>query len=257
MMAYAKLILFFLWTLLIVPAQMIVMLFRGSKPAYTIPRLWHKGVCRILGLRVIIEGAPCTDHQVIFLCNHLSYLDIPVIGSVLKASFIAKSEVGKWPVFGFLSKLQQTAFVSRSRDTVEHEKGNLDKMLKDGRSLIIFPEGTSTDGRTVIPFKSSLLTIAYSDESRDIWIQPMTLTIVSINGRDPSDQTVRDLYAWHGEMELMPHMSLMGRVKNMVIRMTFHEPIQAKAMPDRKLLATAAREAVLQGLEKQPLAFAI
>lgn len=255
-MAYAKLIMFFIWSVLLVPLQMIAVLIRGSKPAYIIPRLWHKGVCRILGLRVIVEGKPCTDRQVIFLCNHLSYLDIPVIGSVLKASFIAKSEVAEWPVFGFLSKLQQTAFVSRSRDTVEHERGNLGKMLKDGRSLIIFPEGTSTDGRTVIPFKSSLLTIAYTDETRDIWIQPMTLTLVSINGRDPAAQEVRDLYAWHGDMELMPHMSLMGKTRNLVIRMSFHEPIQAKAMPDRKLLAATAHQAVLQGLEKQTLAFA-
>ena len=236
-----------------VPAQLIVMLLNGSKPAYTIPRLWHRGVCRILGLRVIVEGTPCTDRQVIFASNHISYLDIPVIGSVLKVSFVAKGEVAKWPVFGYLSKLQQTAFVSRSKSTLGHDKNNLETMLKDGRSMVIFPEGTSTDGRTVVPFKSSLFSVALADDGTDIWLQPITLSLISVNGQDPADQTVRDLYAWHGDMTLNPHLAGFGKISGATIKITFHEPIRARATPDRKIISQVCHEKVLRGLENQAL----
>ena len=254
--AICKLIAFLLWCAVMVPIQMVIMLFRGSKPAYTTPWLWHKGVCRILGLKVVVEGAPCTDRQVIFISNHLSYLDIPVIGSTLKASFVAKGEVAKWPVFGFLSTLQQTAFISRSRTTLGNDKNNLETMLKDGRSMIIFPEGTSTDGRSVVPFKSSLFSIALADDGTDIWLQPMTISIVSVNGKNPEDQSVRDLYAWHGDMDLAPHLSAFGKISGATIKMTFHEPVRARAVNDRKLLAQSCHEAVMQGLSNPALAFA-
>lgn len=239
-----------------VPLQLVVMLLRRSKPAYTIPWLWHKGVCCILGLNIIIEGLPCTDRQVIFISNHLSYLDIPVIGSMLKASFVAKGDVANWPVFGFLSRLQQTAFISRAKSTLGNDKNNLESMLKDGRSMIIFPEGTSTDGRTVVPFKSSLFSIALGDDGTDIWLQPMTLSIVNVNGQIPDDQNIRDLYAWYGDMTLVPHLSAFGKSRGATIKMTFHPPFRARATPDRKILARNCYEAVRQGLENQALAIA-
>lgn len=246
--AICKLVAFLLWCTVMVPIQMIIMLFRGTKPAYTTPWLWHKGLCRILGLKVVIEGTPCTDRQVIFISNHLSYLDIPVIGSTLKASFVAKGEVAQWPVFGFLSTLQQTAFISRSRTTLGNDKNNLETMLKDGRSMIIFPEGTSTDGRSVVPFKSSLFSIALADNSTDVWLQPMTISIVSVNGEIPDEQSVRDLYAWYGDMTLWPHLSAFSKIPGAMIRITFHVPLRARAVNDRKLLAQLCHQAVAQGL---------
>ncbi len=255
-MAPAKLVMFFVWSAVMVPMQLAVMMARGTRPAYTIPWLWHKGVCRILGLQVVIEGQPSTDRQVIFISNHMSYLDIPVIGSVLKASFVAKGEVARWPVFGFLSKLQQTAFISRSKTTLDNDKNNLETMLKDGRSMIIFPEGTSTDGRSVVPFKSSLFSIALADETTDIWLQPMTLSMVNVDGQHPIEQPVRDLYAWHGDMTLAPHLASFGKTRGATIKITFHEPVRARATPDRKLLAQTCHAAVVSGLENQALAFA-
>lgn len=254
--ATLKLVAFLLWCAVMVPIQMLIMLFSGRKPAYTTPWIWHNGVCKILGLNVIVEGKPCTDRQVIFISNHLSYLDIPVIASILKASFIAKGEVASWPVFGFLSKLQQTAFVSRSKTTLGNDKNNLENMLKDGRSMILFPEGTSTDGRSVVPFKSSLFSIALAIEETDIWLQPMTLSIINVDGNPPVAQDVRDLYAWYGDMTLPPHLSAFGKTKGATIKITFHEPISARATPDRKILASRCYEAVAGGLENPALAFA-
>ncbi|HEY0901649.1 MAG TPA: lysophospholipid acyltransferase family protein, partial [Micavibrio sp.] len=206
--------------------------------------------------KVVVEGTPCTDRQVIFISNHMSYLDIPVIGSTLKASFVAKGEVATWPVFGFLSKLQQTAFISRSRTTLGNDKNNLETMLKDGRSMVIFPEGTSTDGRAVVPFKSSLFSIALADDGTDIWLQPMTLSLIDVHGQSPDDQAVRDLYAWHGDMDLAPHLSMFGKLSGATVRMTFHEPVSARAINDRKVLAKICYESVTSCLDNPALAIA-
>ena len=129
-------------------------------------------------------------------------------------------------------------------------------MLKDGRSMIIFPEGTSTDGRTVVPFKSSLFSIALNDDGTDIWLQPMTLSLLSVNGQCPTDQPLRDLYAWYGDMTLAPHLGAFGKAGGAHICVTFHEPVRARANPDRKYLAQTCHESVLKGLDKSELAIA-
>lgn len=252
----SKLVMFLLWCMIMVPVQMIIMLFKGSKPAYTVPWLWHKGVCRILGLKVIIEGTPATDRQVIFVSNHLSYLDIPVIGSTLKASFVAKGEVASWPVFGFLSKLQQTAFITRARTQITKDKNNLENMMKDGRSMIIFPEGTSTDGQSVVPFKSSLFSIALTDEKADIWLQPFTLSLIDVDGRKPSEASARDLYAWYGDMTLPPHLSAFAAGQGATVKLRFHDPIRVNVTPDRKVLSQQCYEAISGSLNTADMAFA-
>ena len=100
--ASAKLLAMALWSLSLIPFQLIVLAVHRGKWAYELPYLWECGVCRIFGIKVIIEGTPNKDKQTIYMGNHLSYLDIPAIASVLKASFVAKAEVAHWPVFGFL-----------------------------------------------------------------------------------------------------------------------------------------------------------
>src|SRR5690606_22362202 len=101
---FAKGTVFFLSCALAIPLQMIVMVFHRGRYADVLPRLWQSFVCRVCGLKVVVEGTPVQDRQMVYVCNHVSYLDIPVIGSVLKAaSFIAKKEGAGWPVFGLLS----------------------------------------------------------------------------------------------------------------------------------------------------------
>lgn len=245
----ARGILFLLWCAVMVPLQIIVMIFTRGPAAYTLPFIWQRGMCRILGLKVIVEGAPISKQQTLFVANHVSYLDIPVMGSVLKASFIAKKEVAEWPVFGILSRMQQTAFISRSRSDAYKGKNALSMMLAEGKSLILFPEGTSTDGRGVVPFKSSLFSITLDDASPDMVIQPFTLFIDSVDGKSPDDQAVRDLYAWYGDMTLPPHLSALTGLRGVTIRLIFHPVIKPTDFQDRKALADACAVAVRAGLE--------
>lgn len=216
--------------------------------AYILPHLWERCICLIFGLKVIVEGKPHTDSQTLYIANHLSYLDIPVIASVLKASFVAKEDVAGWPVFGFLSKMQQTAFISRSRTQAAKGRYALQNMLKDGKSLIIFPEGTSSDGQEILPFKSSLFSIAHDIRTESpLMVQPITLSLVKVNGQLPNDQTIRNQYAWHGDMTLSPHLWAFLKGKGATVRIHFHPPEPAQKFPCRKTLAQHCHVSIEKG----------
>ncbi len=246
-----KLILAVLWSLLLVPIQSLLLLFRIPKPLiYVIPQLWHQGLCRILELRIRIHlSAPPgqnkgTRQQTLYVFNHLSYLDIPVIGSLIRASFVAKKDVAGWPVFGFLARLQNTAFISRTRTDAIREAGALSVRIEDGDSLILFPEGTSTNGKDILPFKSSLLAIAETatiKKNTPIVIQPCCLRIVPHGDHD--DNT--DHYCWYGDMDLLPHIGAFLCNRGADIHISFAVPFTASKNMNRKDIAGKARQACL------------
>ena len=249
-MAIWKFSCFFFWSILLIPPQMLVMLFSRGKAAFILPTIWQRLICRAFALEVEVTGIPVQDARTIYVGNHISYLDIPVIAGILPASFVAKAEVASWPVFGFLAKLQQTAFINRSRKAVAHEKTALSALLAKGKSLIIFPEGTSSDGRTVLPFRSSLFGLALDDPIRPT-IQTFTLELVSVNGHPVTSQEDRDLYAWHGDMTLMPHFWSFAKSHGAKVRLHFHPPLQVQQVNDRKELASLCHKQVASILEKR------
>lgn len=189
----------------------------------------------------------------ITMCNHLSYLDIPVVGSVIPDSFVSKSDVAKWKLFGFLAGLRQTAYVIRgSVDPIVASQG-VEKRLQEGDNLIIFPEGTSTDGQSVIEFKRGVFARAIDANIEDLNIQPVTLQVVRANGNPLETQDDRDLYAWHNGMdddfELQHHLWKFAQSKGAEIHLTFHDPIAVKDYDDRKILAKDTHIAVSNGLK--------
>jgi len=244
-----KMLLFFVWSIIIVPPQILIMVFHKGQHAYHLPYIWHKGVCLIFRLKVKVEGQPERKRQTMYVSNHLSYLDIPVIGTVLKASFVAKKDVAKWPVFGFLSKMQQTAFIDRSRSAIAKEANALDNMVARGKSLIIFPEGTSTDGRSVLPFKSSLFSLALQD-GKNLMMQPFTIKMDLVDGSPPETQALKDLYSWLRDMdtELHTHLWLFAKSKGAVISLHFHDTLETLDFQDRKTLAKVCENKVSQEL---------
>lgn len=238
-----KFTVFFFWSALLIPPQMLILLFGRDKAAYILPSLWHRQICRVFGLEIEVINKPVRDRQVIYVSNHVSYLDIPVIASVLPVSFVAKADVESWPFFGLLAKLQQTAFISRARAAVGREKQTLASLLAAGKKLVIFPEGTSSDGSKALPFKSSLLGIAL-ESGEDMLIQPFTIELAEIDDRPVTSQNDRDLYAWYGDMTLMPHFWNFAKTKGAKVKLHFHAPIHVKEIQDRKLLAQTCHELV-------------
>ncbi len=252
-LAALKMSLFVLLCLAIVPLQSLVLVVHRGRGAYILPWLWQCCVCRIFGITVLVEGKPHTKSQTIYVANHLSYLDIPAIGSILRASFVAKQEVAGWAVFGFLSKLQQTAFISRSKADAAKEKNALGAMLAEGKSLIIFPEGTSTDGREVLAFKSSLFALVLQDGVKNLTIQPVTVNMQTVDRRPVLTQADRDIYSWHRDMdtELPVHLWGFAKSRGAHISLKFHPPRLAGDYSDRKTLAKICHEDVCKGLTQQ------
>ncbi|MDH3582345.1 MAG: 1-acyl-sn-glycerol-3-phosphate acyltransferase, partial [Hyphomicrobiales bacterium] len=125
------------------------------------PHWYHRRVCRLLGIRFKVEGEIAQSRRVLLVSNHVSWLDIPVLSALSPLSFVAKSEVSKWPFVSWLAKLQRTVFIDRTRRAdVGTVSSQMRRRLEDGDVLVLFAEGTSTDGNRVLPFKSALLSPA-------------------------------------------------------------------------------------------------
>jgi 1-acyl-sn-glycerol-3-phosphate acyltransferase len=146
-------------TLLLIPVQGALVALK-SPLAASFPRLYHRMCCRILGFRIDAKGKLSERHPTLFVVNHVSYVDVTILGALIKGSFVAKSEVARWPLFGVLAKLQRTVFIERRVHSTAAQRGELTRRLAAGDDLILFPEGTSGDGSRVLPFKSALFSAA-------------------------------------------------------------------------------------------------
>tara|TARA_B100000678_G_C18222768_1_gene507600 strand:- start:205 stop:993 length:789 start_codon:yes stop_codon:yes gene_type:complete len=203
--------------------------------SHVIPLFYHRILCLIIGIKIEIRGKPSFAERTLYVSNHCSYLDIVVLGSILPACFISKSEVSAWPFFGLLARLQRTIFIDRKaiKSTVE-QVDVLSKRLLSGDSLILFPEGSSTDGTEVLPFKSSLFYIV-SKESKNLgnFIQPITLAYTHVNEKR-IDQKTRSKICWFGDATLLNHLwNFLGTLSSNVI-VTFHDPVNKNIFKDRK-----------------------
>ncbi|MCK8784859.1 1-acyl-sn-glycerol-3-phosphate acyltransferase [Roseomonas sp. NAR14] len=232
-----------LWTLAAIPVQTVLValpapLGRG-KVAFA--RFFHATLCRLIGLRVRVIGTPCTEAPVLFLSNHSSWLDIPVLGGVLEAAFVSKEEVGRWPVIRTVARLGRTVFVSRTRGATRGEADVMRARLAEGGSLILFPEGTSNDGCRVLPFRSSFLAVA--DAARRV--QPVSVVYDRIGGL-PAFRRDRPLYAWYGDMDIGTHFWRLARYAGARVTVVLHEPADPATLPDRKALAAAAGRVVAE-----------
>lgn len=246
LVATLKLFLFILLCFVIVPTQYLVLLVHKGRFAHLLPNLWYKGICIIFNICIKTHGSRYKD-QAIFMSNHLSYLDIPLIGSKIKASFVAKSEVETWPVFGFLAKLQRTAFIVRKPDAIRKAKNELQERLESGESLIIFPEGTSTDGLEVKPLKSSLFELSMSS---NVAVQPVTIYLETINGIHPKSLKDRRIYTWplKDDIEIHHHIWRFAKARNVVLNLKFHDVLIPAEFKNRKTLSQKCYEDIIQGL---------
>ncbi len=128
-------------------------------------------------------GDASTARPTLFVANHQSYLDIPILGSVIEGSFVAKAEIADWPYFGALAKLQRSIFIDRRPGSTGKQRDALLRRLEEGDNLIIFPEATSSDGLHVLPFKSALLSVAeLHPRGEPLAVQPVTVAYIRLDG---------------------------------------------------------------------------
>ncbi len=203
-----------------------------------IRRIWCRGVCLILGLRLRFVGDPFHACPTLFVANHVSYLDICVIGAAVDATFIAKSEVAGWPLFGLLAGLSRTMFVRRHwRQALIQRDALAARMLK-GESFVLFAEGTSTDGLGIAPLKTSLLSVAERwTLDRPIAVRPLTLAYIRLADGTPIDAANADLYAWWGDATMMRHLLRLLRQPGAEILAHIGPPVLSWEVRSRKALA--------------------
>jgi 1-acyl-sn-glycerol-3-phosphate acyltransferase len=237
----ARLTAVFLFIFLCMPVQIVARAL-NLRLKDNLPPLFHTFLMNVLlGIRVEKRGEISQAHPTLFLCNHLSYLDILGLGGLMPCRFISKAEVAEWPLFGYLAKLQDTVFIERRGRRSRDQTLTITDILQQGKSLVLFPEGTSTNGTEgVRPFKSSLLQAAQTEGATDLTVQPVS---IACYGRKSSAH----LYPWYGDMTLVPHLWQIAKAEGLHVRFTFHPPFSARLYPDRKLLANAAEKAVAGG----------
>jgi 1-acyl-sn-glycerol-3-phosphate acyltransferase len=200
-------------------------------------------VLRVVGLKVTVVGAfrPATNAVV---ANHSSWLDIFALNSVKRVYFVSKSEVASWPAIGWLARATGTVFIERDRSKAAAQSAALKERLSAGHMLLFFPEGTSSDGLRLLPFKTSLFSAFFDPALHDSFqIQPASLRYKAPPGQDPR------FFGWWGDMEFGPHflrVLAFGAGGQVIIR--YHDPIQVSGFSDRKSLALVCEQAVRRGI---------
>ena len=232
----ARLALYLVWTLSLMPAQALGLVLH-RRWACRLPAFYHRWCCRILGFHVQTIGAPTALRPALFASNHVSYTDITVLGSLIVGSFVAKSEVAGWPLFGWLAKLQRTVFVDRRVRSTASQRDAMTSRLAAGDALILFPEGTSGDGNRVLPFKSALFGAAEKmQQIEPIPVQPVSIAYTRLDGI-PLGRLLRPYFAWYGSADLAPHLWSMIGLGSVEVVVEFHPLTFFADCGSRKALA--------------------
>jgi 1-acyl-sn-glycerol-3-phosphate acyltransferase len=242
-----RIALYLAWTVSLMPVQGLGLLLRRPWTR-RLPLFYHRGCCHILGFRVCPIGHPSPLRPLLFAANHVSYTDIPILGSLLPASFVAKAEVARWPLFGWLARLQRSVFVDRRVGSTAAQRDALLARLAEGDALILFPEGTSGDGNRVLPFKSALFSaVQQSVAGRPVLVQPVSIAYTRWDGI-PIGRDLRPFFAWYGAMSLAPHLwSLLG-LGTVEVVVEFHPPTTLAECGSRKALSRYCRERIAGGV---------
>lgn len=233
------------WTLLLMPVQGLGLILRLPWMA-RLPRFYHHRCCRILGFDVRQIGEPIADRPILFAANHVSYTDITVLGSLIPGSFVAKSEVSAWPLFGWLAKLQRSVFVDRQVRSTAQQRDAIAERLAAGDALILFPEGTSGDGNFVLPFKSALFSVVFNKDM-PIAVQPVSVAYTRLDGL-PIGRRLRPFFAWYGDMGLTPHLWRLLGLGKLEAVVEFHPPVMVADFSSRKALADFCHQRVSRGV---------
>lgn len=246
--AFFVLAVFLLLTLACMPVQWLLLKLK-SRAARTFPNRYHRWVAALFGIHIRIAGRPVTGEGVLMVANHTSWADIVIFSAATPLSFVSKAEVGTWPLFGTLARLQRTVFVERTRRSATGEiRDEIRERLLAGDTLLLFPEGTSHDGNRVLPFKSALLGAAEAilANGQHVKVQPVSAAFTGLHGL-PMGRENRPLFAWYGDMEMVPHLWEALKAGPLDVVVQFHPPFSLDVM-DRKTLAKKAQEVVQHGL---------
>ena len=252
------------WLRVIVRATVLIVLVFGSLLVLVLVRLIERPACglsrpitphitqfvcrnalRVLRLPLNVTGAPLQDRAAV-VANHTSWLDIFVLNASKRIYFVSKAEVAAWPGIGWLARATGTLFIKRERGQATVQTQIMQARLLAGHKLLFFPEGTSTDGQQVLPFKTTLFGSFMGAELREtIQVQPVSVVY------HPPEGKPKSFYGWWGDMEFATHLlGTLAASSQGSIDVIYHPALKVAEFTDRKALAKAAELAVRAGHNK-------
>ena len=237
------------WFAVLIPVQAVNLALRLK-----FARKWPISVYRVfntlLSIKLVVVGKPAKTGRVLFVVNHTSYADISVLGSLLEACFVAKAEVAKWPVFGLCARISRTVFVDRNPRLAVRQVEVLKERLSAGDNLILFPEGTSSDGNFVLPFRSALFSVAaIRIGEKPVSVQPVSVAYTHLDGI-PMGRHLRPFFAWYGDMELAGHLWQFLGIGRSRVEVRFHEPVTIDQFASRKEMAAWCEAVIAAGVAR-------
>lgn len=238
---------FFAFTAPLMPVQA-VLIKVAPRAARRFPHWYHRQVCRLIGVDVRVEGALAPGKPVLLVSNHTSWLDIPVMSAVAPVSFVAKREVGTWPFVSALARLQRSVFVDRTRrQAAGAAAGEIMARLKAGDTIVLFAEGTSSDGNRVLPFKTSLFgavkPATRSEVESTAVVQTVAIVYTHLHGI-PLGRADRPRVGWYGDMEMQSHAWQVLKSGPLAVVVKIGPPVPLEAFATRKDLALKSEREV-------------
>ena len=238
------------FTVLTLPLMPVQWLLVKISPAMArqLPYWYHRVLCKLLDVRLHVSGDDIhRGAPVLIVANHASWLDIPVLSAIAPVSFVAKQEVGNWPGAGTLARLQRTVFVNRHRrTTVGATSGEIAARLNARDNVVLFAEGTSSDGNRILPFRSSLFSAVKPSgkatieviEPADVEpvVQVVTVVYTKVHGLSMTPRERSDV-TWYGDMDLLAHIWQMLQIGPIDVEIHVGTPHLLSSVPDRKTLA--------------------
>jgi 1-acyl-sn-glycerol-3-phosphate acyltransferase len=202
-----------------------------------IPRIqavWFRTVCYVLGVQFSIQGTPLIGDG-LWVSNHISWLDVVILGALQPSAFLAKSEVGNWPVVGFLGRQSGNLFIRRGHGSKQMVE-TMTQRLRCGDRLVLFPEGTTTRGDTVLRFHGRLLQPAISAGV------PVQAVAINYHGK------AAELIPFVDDDDFLPHLLRLLHLPQICVTIHFGEPLLIDETVQRNILAHQARSQVLTAL---------
>lgn len=213
-----------------------------------LPRLFHRAVARLLGFRIDVQGEIVENRPLLLVANHVSWSDIIILSCVADICFIAKSEVRKWPVFGLFAVLQRTVFIEREkRGNSGQQVADIAERMAAGDAMVLFPEGTTSNGNRLLPFKSALFGATHAAirtaGAEAVTVQPVAIAYIGLHGL-PMGRYNRPVVSWPGDVALLPHLKNVLKEGAIDVEIRFGESMEVTAVTNRKDVSRAMERRV-------------
>lgn len=207
-------------------------------------RWWYRRVLKILNVRTQVTGRPC-EEPALWVANHISWLDIPLLGSLACVGFLSKAEIRDWPVIGWLAASTGTLFIERgNRDASRKAADNIARHILNGHSVLVFPEGKTTPGVTVERFHARMFAPAVD---HGLTVQPVALRYFNGAG-EPHPRA-----PFVGGQSFLENIWYLAGERQVIARVTFLPAVDAGKYSERRPLADDVRQMVLEAFEKSAI----